>query len=193
MKQSEKNKRSREYILQYAFTEFAAHGYAGGAINQICTQGSISKGLLYHYYDNKDALYLACVELLFRDMTIFLQDHIHIETVTIKQYFEVRMQFFQQYPAHRQLFYDVLVYPQSHLSQQLEHCRAEFDALNTQMLRTVLQQAHLSASVSLEAAIRQFRAFVNFLGVYIREDSLADAEQKTRELLNTMLYGLVAR
>lgn len=39
----------------------------------------------------------------------------------------------------------------------------------------------------------QLRAFVNFLGVYIREDSAADAEQKSAELLHTMLYGLIAR
>ncbi len=169
MKQSEKNKRSRG------------------------TQGHISKGLLYHYYDNKDALYLACVALLFRDMASFLQETLNIETVTITQYFEVRMQFFQQYPSHRQLFYDVLVYPQSHLARQLEQCRTEFDTLNTKILRIVLQQEQLSARVSLDTAIQQFRAFVNFLGVYIREDSIADAEHKTCELLNTMLYGLIAR
>ena len=47
--------------------------------------------------------------------------------------------------------------------------------------------------MTLDGAIRQFRAFVNFLGVYIREDSAEDAERKAEELLHTMLYGLIAR
>ena len=45
----------------------------------------------------------------------------------------------------------------------------------------------------MEEAIRQFRAFVNFLGVYIREDTAADAESTAQKLLDTLLYGLIAR
>ena len=32
MKQEEKNRRSRELILTYAFEEFAAHGYSGAGV-----------------------------------------------------------------------------------------------------------------------------------------------------------------
>ena len=76
MRQEEKNRKSRELILGYAFDEFAENGYTGSSLNQICARGSISKGLLYHYYANKDALYLACVGRLFQDMTAFLQARI---------------------------------------------------------------------------------------------------------------------
>ena len=47
MKQAERSRRSRSMIRMHAFTEFAEHGYAGSGINQICTRGNISKGLLY--------------------------------------------------------------------------------------------------------------------------------------------------
>lgn len=193
MKQSEKNQRSRELILMHAFSEFAEHGYSGSSLNQICARGDISKGLLYHYYANKDALYLSCVARLFHEMTDFLKKRIDIADVTIMQYFAGRMHFFQQYPVHRQLFYDVLMYPPSHLRQEIEQCRADFDAFNNKALRAVLQREKLDERISLEEALVQFRAFVNFLGVYIREDSASDAEQKAGELLHTMLYGLIAR
>ena len=71
MKQEERNRRSRENILACAFEEFAAHGYTGGGLNQICVHGGISKGLLYHYYTGKDDLYVACVEKLFRDCLLY--------------------------------------------------------------------------------------------------------------------------
>lgn len=193
MKQAEKNKRSRDMILTFAFTEFAAYGYSGSGINQICTKGNISKGLLYHYYPNKDALYIACVAKLFQDMICFLREQINLDTLTVEEYFSVRMQFFQQHPEHQQLFRDVLLYPQSHLADEIAQCRQDFDQFNNQLLRIILQKEHLADSVSLDQAIMQFRAFVNFLGVYIREDSAADAEQKSAELLHTMLYGLIAR
>ena len=193
MKQAEKNKRSRDMILTFAFTEFAEYGYAGSGINQICTKGNISKGLLYHYYPNKDALYIACVAKLFQDMICFLREQINLDTLTVEEYYSVRMQFFQQHPEHQQLFRDVLLYPQSHLADEITQCRQDFDQFNNQSLRIILQKEHLADSVSLDQAIMQLRAFVNFLGVYIREDSAADAEQKRAELLHTMLYGLIAR
>lgn len=180
-------------ILTFAFTEFAEHGYAGSGINQICAKGNISKGLLYHYYPNKDALYIACVAMLFQDMVHFMREQINLDTLTVEQYFSVRMQFFQQHPQHQQLFRDVLIYPQSHLADEIMQCRQDFDQFNNQSLRTILQKEHLAGSISLNQAITQLRAFVNFLGVYIREDSAADAEQKSAELLHTMLYGLIAR
>ena len=45
----------------------------------------------------------------------------------------------------------------------------------------------------MEEALLQFRSFVHFLSVYIREDAAADAAQKANDLLQTMLYGLLAR
>ena len=110
MKQAEKNKKSRDHILTHAFTEFATSGYAGSSLNLICAHGGISKGLLYHYYASKDELYLACVQKLFSEMTQYLSGHIHLPEITVTQYFDVRMRFFQQHPEHRQLFYDCLLY-----------------------------------------------------------------------------------
>ena len=193
MKQAERSRRSRSMIRMHAFTEFAEHGYAGSGINQICTRGNISKGLLYHYYENKDALYLDCISLLFQEMTNFLRGQLDLSTLTIDQYFAMRIDFFQKHPMHRQLFYDVLIYPQSHLAEQIAKCRQEFDQFNDHALRTILQKENLADRLTLDQAIAQFRAFVHFLGVYIREDSVPDADQKAHELLHTMLYGLIMR
>ena len=193
MKQAEKNKKSRDHILAHAFAEFASSGYAGSSLNLICAHGGISKGLLYHYYASKDELYLACIQKLFSEMTQYLSGHIHLPEITVTQYFDVRMRFFQQHPEHRQLFYDVLMYPPAHLAAQINECRAAFDELNNNALRCVLDKEKLTDRIPTEEAIRQFRAFVNFLGVYIREDSASDAEQKASELLQTLLYGLIAR
>lgn len=193
MKQAEKNQRSRDCILRQALAEFAEHGYSGASLNRICGQGSISKGMLYHYYTGKDALYLACVEQMFRDMARCLREGMDLTHVTIDGYFAARMDFFREHPLYSRLFYDVLMYPQTHLAEAIEACRADFDQYNNQALEALLRQEPLAEGVSLELALEQFRAFVHFFGVYLREASADDVEQKAAQLLRTMLYGLIAR
>ena len=94
---------------------------------------------------------------------------------------------------HRKLFSDLLLYPQNRLQQEIGKCRAEFDAFNNAALQSVLQKEPLRSQLSMEEALLQFRSFVHFLGIYIREDAASDAEQKANDLLQTMLYGLLAR
>ena len=193
MKQAEKNQRSRNCILRHALAEFAGNGYAGASLNHICMQGGISKGMLYHYYASKDALYLSCVEQMFREMTNCLQERMDPTQITIDGYFAVRMEFFQQHPLYRRLFCDVLMYPQTHLAKSIADCRADFDQYNNQALEALLQRETLAEGVSMAMALEQFRAFVNFLGIYLREGPSSDVEEKAAQLLRTMLYGLIAR
>ena len=193
MKQTEKNQRSRDCILRHALAEFAANGYAGASLNRICAQGGISKGLLYHYYAGKDALYLACVEQMFREMAKCLRERMDPSEITIDGYFAVRMDFFRQHPLYRRLFCDVLMYPQTHLAQPIAACRADFDQYNNQALEALLQRETLAEGVSMAMALEQFRAFVNFFGIYLREGPAGDVEEKAAQLLHTMLYGLIAR
>lgn len=193
MKQSEKNLRSRSCILQNALAEFAEHGYAGASLNRICSQGGISKGMLYHYYSGKDELYLACVEQMFQAMTLCLQEGMDPAHVTVDRYFAVRMDFFRRNPLYRRLFYDVLMYPQTHLAGPVTACRAEFDRYNNQALEALLRQERLADGVTMDMALEQFRAFVHFLGIYLRESPDEDGEQKAAQLLHALLYGLIAR
>ena len=71
--------------------------------------------------------------------------------------------------------------------------RQEFDSLNNAALSSVLSRERLAPGLTLDTALVQFRAFVNFLGIYMREDSAQDAEAEAEALLHTMLYGILAR
>lgn len=61
MKQQERQERSRREIFQAAMEEFGAHGYDKVSMENLCTRHGISKGMMYHYYSNKDELFLLCV------------------------------------------------------------------------------------------------------------------------------------
>ena len=62
MKKAEKTEITKEKILHAASSEFALYGYVGATVNQLCRRHNISKGLIYHNFENKGALYLCCVE-----------------------------------------------------------------------------------------------------------------------------------
>lgn len=198
MKQEEKSKKSREHILEYAFAEFAEKGYLGASVNTICTAGKISKGLLYHYYADKDALYLNCVELCFQELTSALSAALNAQTVTSDQYFDARLTFFVQHPHHQRLFCDTVVNPPRHLLRELAACRASFDELNETMLTAILEKETLTQGISMQDAISQLRIFEDCVSTYLKnagqEQQQTDKHnQLCRQTFQTMLYGLIAR
>ena len=198
MKQEEKNRRSRAHILEHAFAEFAAQGYLGASVNAICASGSISKGLLYHYYADKDALYLACVEACFQELTAALTDSLSAQTVTPDQYFDARLRYFEAHPQHQRLFCDAVINPPPHLRGALAACRAPFDALNETLLTAILQKETLAEGISIPDAIRQLRILEDCVSTSLKnaEQGEQQAEQHNRlcrQTFHTMLYGLIAR
>jgi AcrR family transcriptional regulator len=65
-KQKRNSAATRERILQVALTEFATHGYSGGRIERIARAARSNVRMIYHYFGDKDALYLAALERSYR-------------------------------------------------------------------------------------------------------------------------------
>lgn len=55
-------KEKLDEILESAVDEFAANGPDKASVNVIAQKAGVSVGVLYKYYENKDALFTACVE-----------------------------------------------------------------------------------------------------------------------------------
>ncbi len=51
--------KTRESILEAAQALFAASGFHGAGLNDICKKARINKRMIYHYFGDKEALYLA--------------------------------------------------------------------------------------------------------------------------------------
>lgn len=52
----------RNKILNAAIEEFAENGYEAASTNRITRRAGVSKGLPFHYFKNKEGLYIACYE-----------------------------------------------------------------------------------------------------------------------------------
>ncbi len=77
--QAERADQTRARILEAALTEFGAKGLAGARTEQIAEAAGVNKALLYYYFDSKEKLYEAALEMAAarvrdRSMAIFLRE-----------------------------------------------------------------------------------------------------------------------
>lgn len=56
---------TRERILAAAFREFADKGLDGARVDEIARRAGVNKGMLYHYFGNKERLFQAALERLY--------------------------------------------------------------------------------------------------------------------------------
>lgn len=53
---------SRKLILQAALDEFSTHGHSGARVERIASSAGVSKPLIYDYFGDKDAIYMAALK-----------------------------------------------------------------------------------------------------------------------------------
>lgn len=63
-----------EEILEAGISEFAEFGLQKAGMNAIARRAGISVGVLYKYYENKDAFYDACLERCTSELDRFVQE-----------------------------------------------------------------------------------------------------------------------
>ncbi len=59
---------TRRKLLAAARREFADHGLAGARVDEIAARAGVNKQLVYHYFGDKDALYLAVLEWVYEEI-----------------------------------------------------------------------------------------------------------------------------
>ena len=58
----------RDALLEVALNEFAEHGYAGARIERIVSAARCNIRMVYHYFRNKEGLYLAVIDSVFQEL-----------------------------------------------------------------------------------------------------------------------------
>ncbi len=59
----------RERLLNAAMAEFARYSFNDASTDRITAESKVSKGLLFHYFGSKKALYLACLDAAMNRLT----------------------------------------------------------------------------------------------------------------------------
>ncbi|MBS3651641.1 TetR/AcrR family transcriptional regulator [Pseudaminobacter sp. 19-2017] len=69
---------TKKRILDAAVAEFAEKGFSGARVESIAKTANANMRLLYHYFHDKEQLYIAVIEEVYRDVRSAEQD-LHIE------------------------------------------------------------------------------------------------------------------
>lgn len=200
MNREEKNILRRQQIIHSAIAEFGMNSYVEASLNAICRNGNISKGIIYHYFKDKDDLYLVCVTECFNSLVSFLNsEKIAFNNVeqAIEKYLDLRHQFFKAHPDFSNIFTNALLQPPKHLIEQIKEIKAELDNFNIHFCEQLLEHVNLKRDVCREEAIEYFLIFQESFNYYFQNKAYGDFrklfdehELKLRKLLKIMFYGI---
>lgn len=202
MKQQEKTRLTRERILSAALAEFGGKSYDTASVNSICEAGQVPKGLLYHNFKSKDELYLQCVGICYERMTIFMKEHIVPDgnpRERLQNFLLVRQQFFAQNPSLANIFFNAVLNPPLHLTEDLALLRRDFDAYLEEEYRSILARLPLREGITADMAIEYFGAVQEMFNGRFQKKArqggdfqtlIRDHENQLSGILDILLYGI---
>lgn len=199
MNREEKNKNMKMNIIKSAMIEFNKNDYENTSLNHICQIGHISKGIIYHYFNDKDELYLECVRLCFRAMVEYYEKYIdHLDD--IQSYMELRFHFFEQFPEYKGMFFHLLFRSPQHLNSQIQDIKTDYDNLNRRFYHNFLSHNTLRKNIQIDHAIEYMLVMQDMFNHYLRDEANNDKnleslisyhESLIPQWIDFMLYGLV--
>ncbi|MFC5284917.1 TetR/AcrR family transcriptional regulator [Pedobacter alpinus] len=90
----------REQIIDAALKRFAHFGLSKATMNEIASDLSFSKALLYYYFPDKLSLYAAVLEKVFSEITESINEALKTAKtpeIGVKIYIEARQEFLEKY------------------------------------------------------------------------------------------------
>lgn len=202
MKKQEKTQKTKERILVAALQEFGTKNYDTASINSICDKGNLPKGLIYHNFKSKDEIYLLCVKKSYYELLKSLKSQ-PIDTkdakVALQHFLMIRQDFFIKNPLYANIFFNAVLQPPKHLSEELMEIRKEFDNYISQCYISILDCLSLREGITREMALEYFLIASEMFNGYFRKEVgksgdyrnlIKDHEGKLSIIFDIMLYGI---
>lgn len=202
MKKEEKTRQTCQKILNAAISEFGTQSYEAVSLNTICKKYQISKGLIYHNFENKDFLYLACVKECFEKLTAYLKSHEqYVDNIEegIKNILIIRRDFFYKNTNYKNIFFNVILYPTIHLEKEIKEITHEYNNYIRACYQNLLSKVKLRNGITLDMAVDYLCVFQDIYNGYYQRiafqkgtyiDIIDDHEIKISKLLEIILYGI---
>lgn len=197
MKKSEKTELTRKKILMAAITEFGTNGYDSSKLNNLCNDNGISKGLIYHNFNNKDDIYLNCVDYSIHSFIDFMK----AQKVgsDLQKYMSLRFNFFEENPLICRIFFEAILQPPKHLICDINEIKKDLDKMNKEIYMSALNKLNLRDGVSQEEAIEYYSIMQEMFNGYFSSSAYSNAsfstvvnehEVKLSKIFDFMLYGI---
>lgn len=206
MKQKDKSMLTKYKIIQAALKEFSEYSYDNSSINRICTNGSIPKGVMYHYFKDKDELYLLCIKYCHDSMYDYyktsLKDYSTKDDwkMWIKKYFEIRYKFFYENPILKKVYLHTILREPINLSKEIKKICSPFKELTHNFTFEILNNIKLRKNLSIDEVVKLLDIIQNMLNekFYPKLESnnnldtlFIEYEEETIRWVDILLYGIL--
>lgn len=202
MKQQERQECSRKKIFCAALEEFGQNNYDNVTMESICAKHHISKGMMYHYYANKDDLFLLCVEDTFRLLQDYVEQKMKLSTLkgyveNIQHFFEMREHFFQQHPMQKCIFENAMIHTPKHLEKEIHKLRQPIEKLNKSFLENVVENMQLRPGIEKQKAMQYLESIEYLLPMTIKSNGFMTQTDvhtvfaSAQEILDMLLFGII--
>jgi AcrR family transcriptional regulator len=133
--------KSREKLLLAALREFSDKGIGGARVDEIARQAGVNKRMIYHYFGNKDDLFLAALERAYEEIRSAEQE-LHLEDLPPADAMRRLVSFTFNYFIEAPHFISLLNTENLHRAAHLKKSRRIQDMHSTVvgMLRDLLQR-----------------------------------------------------
>lgn len=204
MKQEEKTRITRGKILQAAFSEFGEKGYEDASLTLMGQRYSISKGLFYHNFENKKAIYLECVRITYHDIMEYLKpllDRQYDIRHGLDNLMERRKKFFSQNPEEARIFFSTILNPPKELEKEICLIRRDFLDFHRRYYQAILEKEVLREGVDIGTAVDYLEMNGEMFNAYFAshlkqgrslEEQIVEHERMIRMNVEFILFGMLA-
>lgn len=155
-------------ILGAALSEFSQHGYHKANTNTICEKAGISKGLLFHYFGSKKALFLYLLDVTVK--TIYTEISTQCGAISTDLFEMLRVMAVAkltvavEHPAEYRLIYDAFMKVPEELKPDMETRFSGMMTLSGEEMLSLVDETPFRPEVGKARAIHILMAYSR--GVY---------------------------
>lgn len=205
MQRELKSKISIDKIISAATERFAEEGYAATSVDSVCETCGVSKGLIYHYFDNKEKLYIACAEKCFEGLAGYLNEHadaVHGLPGGLEEYMQLREKYFAGNPVACKMFLRTVLDVPKNMQDEIMTVREPLDKQNEKLVHAMLGRSKLNRGVTLEDASVLLLGFERAFHIEVAKEirNCSDAAEIFRihetmltKWISILLYGLIEK
>jgi AcrR family transcriptional regulator len=199
-------RRTEASILAAATTEFARHGLGGARVDRIADRAGSNKRMLYYYFGNKDALFLAVLENAYAGIRRAEEglDLLNTNPVDgVRRLIEFTWRYFTDHPEFLALLNSENLHEARHLkrSQQIRQMNSPLIETLTVLLRRGQRSGDfrsrvdpLQLYISIAGLSYFFLSNSHTLSAVFGADLFSAAQRKTRlEHMSSLVLGFLAK
>jgi AcrR family transcriptional regulator len=185
--------RTRQAILDAATAEFSSRGLGGARIDAIAKRAGTNKRMIYHYFGNKEAMFLAVLENAYEQIRS-MESELHLEDMEPAAAMRKLVHFTFNYFVNNQHFVALLNSENLHRARHVKQSK-RVQPINHPLIETlqrVLQRGHeqgifrdgvdaLQLYISIAGVCYFYFSNIHTLSTIFDRDLMASKALKTRE------------